>query len=309
MDMQRSLLLMYASCAWFFDDIAGPEAAIALRRAAHAMDLWKQLGGKPPSRSFTTILAQARSNHPELGTGAHALARASRDRVSPAQAVARAAFACMASSSAGGGGGIPGFAVKLDCPATKGGRRTLAGQAQVLALRTGEVATLDFVASHDGLAEFDCQVDGRHLGLDDLDEEATQALRFGALVRMAAPASGLPDGRALLAVANQLGACTPAEHSAVAGLLARALAAYLERCLASGVPPNWSLAARLADRAGAVQTTDDWRRVQETVWEHLEALRARGEKPPKPLRLLAERLALLAAPAPTPAPAPDPTSV
>lgn len=306
MDMQRSLLLMYASCAWFFDDIAGPETAIALRRAAHAMDLWKQLGGKPPSRSFTTILAQARSNHPELGTGADALARASRDRVSPAQAVARAAFSCMASSSAVGGGGIPGFAVKLDCPAAKGGRRTLAGQAQVLALRTGEVATVDFVASHDGLAEFDCRVDGRHLGLDDLDEEAAQALRFGALVRMAAPASGLPDGRALLAVANQLGACTPAEHAAVAGLLTRALAAYLERCLASGVPPNWSLAARLADRAGAVQTTDDWRCVQETVWEHLEALRTRGAEPSKPLRILAERLALLATPAPAPAFKPTP---
>ena len=72
-------------------------------------------------------------------------------------------------------------------------------------------------------------------------------------------------------------------------------------------PPNWSLAAQLADRAGAVQTTDDWRRVQETVWEHLEALRARGAQPPKPLRILAERLALLAAPAPPPAP--EPTSV
>ena len=292
MEMQRSLLLMYASCAWFFDDIGGPETAIALRRAAHAMDLWRQLGGKPPSKSFTAILAEARSNHPEIGTGADAFARASRGRVSPAQAVARTAFSCMAASSASAGT-VPGFSVSINCPATKGGRHTLAGHARVVALRTGEATTVAFAASHDGLARFDCKVEGRHLGLQDLDEEAAQALRFGALVRMAAPASGPPDCQALVAVADQLGACTPSEHSAVAGLLTRALADYLERCLATGAPPNWSLAARLADRAGVMQNTDDWRHVQETVWEQLEALRERGAEPPKPLRILAERLSLL----------------
>ena len=83
MEMQRSLLLMYASCAWFFDDIAGPEAAIAMRRAAHAMDVWKALGGKPPARAFTAILAEARSNQAKLGNGADAFARACRDRVLP----------------------------------------------------------------------------------------------------------------------------------------------------------------------------------------------------------------------------------
>src|ERR1019366_10430398 len=75
MEMQRSLLLMYASCAWFFDDIAGPEAAIAMRRAAHAMDLWQGLGGKPPEKAFVRILAQGRSNDPKLGSGADAFAR------------------------------------------------------------------------------------------------------------------------------------------------------------------------------------------------------------------------------------------
>jgi alpha-amylase/alpha-mannosidase (GH57 family) len=305
MEMQRSLLLMYTSCAWFFDDIAGPETAIALRRAAHAMELWKRLGGKPPLKSFTATLAKARSNHAELGTGADAFTRARRARVAPAQAVARAAFSCMASSSTGGVH-IPGFTVEIDCPGHKRRRRTLAGQARVLTLRTGEVATLGFAASHDGLAKFDCQVEGRHLDLDDLDEEAAQALRLGALVRMAAPGSGVPDCRTLLAVADKLGACTPGERSAVAGLLARALAAYLEKCLAAGASPSWSLAAQVADRAGAVQPTDDWRRVQETVWEHLEALRKRSAEPPKSLRILAERLALLRTPAPTPPPTPEP---
>ena len=45
--------------------------------------------------------------------------------------------------------------------------------------------------------------------------------------------------------------------------------------------------------SGVMQNTDDWRHVQETVWEQLEALRERGAEPPKPLRILAERLSLL----------------
>jgi hypothetical protein len=116
MEMQRSLLLMYASCAWFFDDIAGPEAAIAMRRAAHAMDLWKVLGGKPPEKAFVQILAQGRSNDPKLGSGADAFARACKDRVTPESAVARAAFSCLA-AMAPGKAALPGFDVKTNCPA------------------------------------------------------------------------------------------------------------------------------------------------------------------------------------------------
>jgi alpha-amylase/alpha-mannosidase (GH57 family) len=295
MEMQRSLLLMYASCAWFFDDIAGPETAIALRRAGHAMDLWKALGGRPPVRAFTDLLARARSNEPTLGTGADAFARACRARVSPAQAVARATFSCLASSSAGPVG-LPGYEVELNCPAEKTGGRSLRGRATVTYRATGERTRLTFAAAHDGKAAFTCQVDGQRLGLDDLDEEAAQALRFGALVRMAASAREASGCRALLAVADKLGACTASEQAAVSALLARALAAYLERGLPAGkVGRDWRLAGRLAETAGAVQASDDWRRVQEVVWEHLERFRTRRAPLPRALRALAERLQLLGA--------------
>ena len=292
MEMQRSLLLMYASCAWFFDDVAGTETAIAMRRAAHAMDVWKALGGKPPVKSFTSILAEARSNQAKLGTGADAFARACRDRVSRAQAVARAAFTCLASSSATQSG-WPGFEVRIDCAATTEGRRSISGQAHLKRRRTGEEDTLDFTASHDGKAAFECRIDGRNLDLDDLDEEAAQALRFGALVRMAPEAREAAGCRALLAVADKLGACTAGEQTALAGLLTRVLASYLEHGFETGKSFDWQLALQLADRAGTPKTTDDWRRVQEIVWEHLEALRRRRESPGKALRVLAERLELL----------------
>jgi alpha-amylase/alpha-mannosidase (GH57 family) len=300
MEMQRSLLLMYASCAWFFDDIAGAEAAIAMRRAAHAMDLWKDLGGKPPERAFVQILAEGRSNEPKLGSGADAFARACKDRVSPESAVARTAFSCLA-ALAPGKSEQPGFAVKTNCPAPQATRREIKGTAEVTGRRTGERKKLAFSASHDGKSGFVCRIGGRRLGLDDLDEEAAQALRFGALVRMADDAGEAAGCRAFLTVADKLGPCTASEQSAFVGLLTRVLATYLERGLrderggksrkAGGI--DWRLALELADRAGAAQATDDWRRVQEIVWEHLESRRRQRETPPEGLRELALRLELL----------------
>jgi hypothetical protein len=301
MEMQRSLLLMYASCAWFFDDIAGPETAIAMRRAAHAMDLWKTLGGKPPEKSFVHVLAQGRSNQPKLGSGADAFARACKDRVTPESAVARAAFSCLA-SLAPGRSELPGFTVKTDWTATPAAHRALQGKAEVTNRRTGESKTLAFSATHDGKSGFGCRIGAKRLGLDDLDDEAAQALRFGALVRLAGDAGEAAGCRAFLTVADKLGACTASEQSSLAGLLTRVLSAYLERGLRdeqrgkarkSGGNVDWQLAFRLADRAGAVQASDDWRRVQELVWEHLESLRRRGEAQPEALRELALKLELV----------------
>jgi alpha-amylase/alpha-mannosidase (GH57 family) len=314
MEMQRSLILMYASCAWFFDDIAGPEAAIALRRAAHAMDLWKSLGGRPPEADFLSILAKARSNQRRLGNGADAFARAYRDRVTPERVVARAAFSSLA-SLAPDATDLPGYAVDLDCAPMKAARKGLSGRARARNFRTGELTTLSFLASYDGNVGFACRIGQRTLGLDDLDEEAAQPLRLGALVRMV-PAAGEADGcRAILDVAESLGSCTAGEQTALAGLLTRALATYLERALLSqdtrprvrgASRPDWELALAMADRAGLVQATDSWRRVQEIVYEHLELLRHARAPMPKPLRTLAVRLDLLKPAGPVAAAPPDP---
>ena len=293
MEMQRSLLLMYASCAWFFDDIAGPETAIVLRRAAHAMELWKNLGGRPPTKDVVDILAEGRSNQVSLGTGADAFARASADRVSPERAVARAAFSRLANmGTASGEADVPGFDVNLSHPTARTQRHGVKGKAAITNRRTGETAVLAFSATHDGKAAFDCRVRNQHLGLDDLDDEAAQALRFGALVRMASDATTADGCRALLVVAEKLGTCSANEHTALAGLFTRALAVFLEQ-RRDYAQADWQLALDLAERAGPVQSTDDWRRVEEIVWEHLESPRASRKTPPKSLRVLAERLDLI----------------
>src|SRR4029078_12349104 len=70
LELQRATLLMYASCGWFFDDVAGLEGALVIRMGAHALDLLAGLGGRAPTRQVLDILAEAKSNRRELGTGA-----------------------------------------------------------------------------------------------------------------------------------------------------------------------------------------------------------------------------------------------
>lgn len=70
LELQRNLLLMYTSCGWFFNDISGIEPIQILKYACRALDLMNQLGLPSPRRVFLEILAEARSNRPDLGDGA-----------------------------------------------------------------------------------------------------------------------------------------------------------------------------------------------------------------------------------------------
>ncbi len=70
LELQRMLLLMYTSCGWFFNDVSGIETIQILKYAARAIDLMDQLGLPPVRDRFLDILAEAKSNRPEMGTGA-----------------------------------------------------------------------------------------------------------------------------------------------------------------------------------------------------------------------------------------------
>ena len=70
LELQRMLLLMYTSCGWFFNDISGIETIQVLKYAGRAIDLMEQLGLPSARAPFLDILAEAKSNRPEMGTGA-----------------------------------------------------------------------------------------------------------------------------------------------------------------------------------------------------------------------------------------------
>ncbi len=167
---------------------------------------------------------------------------------------------------------------------------------------TGNTTTVEFSGTYDGGAGFACEIGRRTLGLDDLDAAAVQALRLGALWRMAPGTREASGCRALLAVADKLAPCTTSEQADLTRLMTLALVTYLEARIdatrggARGQneePADWQLALTLVDHAGSIAPTNDWRRVQEIVWEHLEALRARHVALPKLLRVLADRLELV----------------
>jgi len=70
LEMQRSALLMFASCGWFFSDLAGIETIQLMRYAARVIDLQNELGLATPVKEFLELMSAAKSNRPEKGTGA-----------------------------------------------------------------------------------------------------------------------------------------------------------------------------------------------------------------------------------------------
>jgi alpha-amylase/alpha-mannosidase (GH57 family) len=72
MEMQRHTQLMYTSCAWFFDDIAGIETVQIIAYAARVLQLADRLFGADASgleTAFLLHLAEAKSNDPISGDG------------------------------------------------------------------------------------------------------------------------------------------------------------------------------------------------------------------------------------------------
>jgi hypothetical protein len=94
LEAQRHAMLMYTSCGWFFDDIAGLEAVQVLRYAARCMDLLREAGDATPLEDeFLDVLDGAVSNDPAEGSGRQVWARhVEPARVTPARVVAHIAL-------------------------------------------------------------------------------------------------------------------------------------------------------------------------------------------------------------------------
>src|SRR3954469_18212706 len=69
LEAQRHALLMYTSCGWFFNDLAGIETLQVLRYAARCVDLLEEIGESPPVEEFLDILSRGVSNDPREGNG------------------------------------------------------------------------------------------------------------------------------------------------------------------------------------------------------------------------------------------------
>lgn len=69
MELQRHLMLMYTSCGWFFDDLAGIETVQVIMYAGRALQLAQELFGEEYEAPFLERLSRARSNGPHALDG------------------------------------------------------------------------------------------------------------------------------------------------------------------------------------------------------------------------------------------------
>ena len=73
MEIERHLQLMYTSCGWFFDDLAGIETVQVISYAGRVLQLAAEVFGSPGAAlepEFLQRLAEAESNGPEHANGA-----------------------------------------------------------------------------------------------------------------------------------------------------------------------------------------------------------------------------------------------
>lgn len=69
LEMQRHAMLMFTSCAWFFDEISGIESLQAMQYALRAMQLAREVSGEELEPRYLEILKQAPSNLPAIQNG------------------------------------------------------------------------------------------------------------------------------------------------------------------------------------------------------------------------------------------------
>ncbi len=285
LEMQRSLLLMYSSCGWFFDDVAGIESALVLRQAARAVDLWSALGGAPPVDDLLDVLARGRSNVSTLGSGADVYRRAAGHRITPRHAAAQAAVEGLLRGFEGRAHiELPGYRVALAGARTAArSGHVLRAEAEVEHRRTGFVEPLAVTAATDDRGALELDVDGSPTSLAELPEDARDPLLF-ALLSNVEEGHEAPVEKARTALRIARGSL-----STEAGrLLARLLRALLDATHARDADEEiFAVVDALVTRATEAGAQEAETMTQEWLWERV------GDHAPAPrghLRALAERL-------------------
>lgn len=297
LELQRATLLMYASCGWYFDDITGLESSLVLRLAAYTADLMEVAGGTPPRSEMLDILASAKSNRAELGTGADVFRRMALERVTPARVLAETAFAeLVRQQTTGRAGRAPrqpaGFSVELG---DEEARRTasglvLAGGARVVSDRTGASQVLGFEASWDAANGFRCVVgDDEVLAPEDLGPESRAALLPELLPWLEREGEPLLAARAALALGRGIIGESDGQH--LENRIARAAYARIFlRLLALGrrlAGPSLEAALALLDMAGPAlaEGTQERLLAEELLAEQMQTPAARERLAPLAKRL------------------------
>jgi alpha-amylase/alpha-mannosidase (GH57 family) len=151
LEMQTFCLLMDTSCAWFFADVSGIEAAQNLRYAAAAIEMARPFTEADLEADLVAALARAPSNDPAWQDGAQVYARAARPSVvTPDRALHRHAVAHLLGEAPGAS--TAGYVVEPLAAARQAaeGIEIAFGGARLRWPRTDEEAALAYLAVRAG---------------------------------------------------------------------------------------------------------------------------------------------------------------
>jgi alpha-amylase/alpha-mannosidase (GH57 family) len=158
LELQRSSLLMFTSCGWFFNDISGIETVQVMKYAARAFDFMSELGLPSPRARFLELLAEAESNVARHGNGADIFRKLVEPvRVAPPRIAASLAISSLMDKSEQDGE-IAGHTFALsEFRQEQHGRLALATARLVLeTIATGKRQDFAVAAMHVGDIDFYC---------------------------------------------------------------------------------------------------------------------------------------------------------
>jgi hypothetical protein len=153
MEMARHAMLMYTSCGWFFDDLAGIETVQCMQYAARVAELIEAVGGSPVEPELVDRLSAASSNVAEQGDGRQVWATLVQPvQVDPTKVCAHVAVHTLVEPDAVHGAGVYGYHVEfLDRIERRTGRtRMVAATVRVQSQLTETATTLCFAGLHLG---------------------------------------------------------------------------------------------------------------------------------------------------------------
>lgn len=146
LESQRQAMLMYTSCAWFFDELSGIETVQVLQYAARAMELVESATGRALGEGFAARLALAQSNVPERGTGADVLGTlVMPGRVGPERVLASEMVRRVAERDGEPiGAGVWEVSAAEGLAIDRGSTHLRAGTARVGSVRTGQAWEFEY---------------------------------------------------------------------------------------------------------------------------------------------------------------------
>jgi len=168
LELQRQLLLMYTSCAWFFEEISGIETVQNLQYAARAIQLGEELFEVALERPFLERLALAPSNVAAHGDGRELY----EQRIAPTKVDLARVAANAAASLLFEEGGTPDLARAFEITADgcdfreSGAARLMLGRLAIVSRVTRERSEFDFAFLHLGDHNLSGAVRPRSAGAD-----------------------------------------------------------------------------------------------------------------------------------------------